>query len=111
MPSKHIIRIFVLNTLKTESQRCCISINKSDCVTGIGQEIFVVLFYGSDNEDNEIDNMFIKSTVGIDDASSMILILFMNKSTDITDMQHDLFPLSLAQILSVYQKQIAFRMF
>lgn len=31
--------------------------------------------------------MFIKSTVGIDNPSSMILILFTNKGTDITDMQ------------------------
>lgn len=81
------------------------------CVNKIGQEICVVLLDGSDNENNEMDSMFIKSTVGIDDASSMILILFMNKSTDITDMQQDLFPLSLAQTFSMYQKQTAFRMF
>jgi len=31
--------------------------------------------------------MFIKSTAGIDDASSMIPILFTNKGTDITNMQ------------------------
>jgi hypothetical protein len=52
------------------------------CLTGIGQEICVILFDDSDNENYERDRMFIKSTVGIDDASSMIF-----KNTDITDMQ------------------------
>jgi hypothetical protein len=52
-----------------------------------GQEICVVLCDDSDNENYEKDRMFINSSVGIDDASSMIQILFMNKNTDITDMQ------------------------
>lgn len=56
------------------------------CLIGTGQEICVVLFDDSDNENYEKDRLFIKSTVGIHDASWMI-ILFMNKSTDITDMQ------------------------
>jgi len=46
----------------------------------MGQEICVVLCDDSDNENYEKDRMFINSSVGIDDASSMILILFMNKS-------------------------------
>jgi len=57
------------------------------CLTGIGQEICVVLFDDSDNENYEKDRMFTKSTIGIDATSSMILILFMNKGTDITNMQ------------------------
>jgi hypothetical protein len=61
------------------------------CVTGIGQEICVTVFDDSDNENHEKYKMYIKSTI----ASSMILIIFMNKSTIITDMQQDLFPLSL----------------
>jgi len=73
----------VLNLYKEKCQDQAVYI----CQTGIGQEICVVLLDDSDNENYEKDRMFIKSTVGIDDASSMILILFMNKSTDITDMQ------------------------
>lgn len=61
------------------------------CVTGIGQEICVIVFGDRDNENYGKYKMFIKSTI----ASSMILIIFMNRSTDITDMQQDLFPLSL----------------
>jgi len=68
----------VLNLYKQKCQGQAVYI----CLTEIGQEICVVLFDDSDNENYEKDRMFINSTVGIDDASLMIL-----KNTDITDMQ------------------------
>jgi len=66
----------VLNLYKQKCQDQVVYI----CLTGMGQEICVVLCDDSDNENYEKDRMFINSSVGIDDASSMILILFMNKS-------------------------------
>lgn len=48
------------------------------CLTVTGQEICDVLCDDSDNENYEKDRMFINSSIGIVDASLMILILFMN---------------------------------
>jgi hypothetical protein len=68
----------VLNLYKQKRQDQAVYIR----LTGIGQETCVILSDDSDNENYEKDRMFIKSTVGIDDASSVIL-----KSTDVTHMQ------------------------
>lgn len=68
----------MLNLYKQKRQDQAVYIR----LTGIGQETCVILSDDSDNENYEKDRMFIKSTVGIDDASSVIL-----KSTDVTHMQ------------------------